>query len=141
MIISTDKIEKLLRSVFPSMGGWLPTDREYIMPSEEELAGLVEAYADRQQRYVPSLWECEEIAMAFVVDVRRGRLNALHHIPPAFRKNLAIGEALGTVWDGKKKAHQANVVIIEKEVHLLDMQIKKMWRAQRGKDDIYFVRM
>ena len=139
MVLKTHEMRSQLKSLFPSLLDWLPTDREYL--PVDNMAELIEKYADPLNRYIPSLWECEEIAMAFIVDVRRGRLDNLHMIEPHFRKNLAIGEALGTRWDGEKKSHHANIFFSMDGVYLCDLQTKKIWKAKNGNDDIFFVRM
>lgn len=137
-ILSSD-IGKKLKLLFPALIDWLPTDKTFLTIEPDQVLELVNKYYD--PRYIPNLWECEEISMAFVVDVRRGRLNSLEHIPVKLRKNLAIGEALGTKWEGVRKFHQANIFISSNSIFLLDMQTRKIWKASKNFDDIFFVRM
>lgn len=139
--MKTQEIYGKLKELFPRVIDWLPTDSEYLTIEPEQVQVLIEKYADPENRYIPNLWECEEIAIAFVVDVRRGRKNDVESIPVTERKNYAIGEALGTRWDGVAKSHQANIFIASDGVYLFDMQTKKTWKAEKGRDDIFFVRM
>ena len=120
---------------------WLPTDKEYLFVEPEEVESLMFNFADPSNRYIPFVWECEEIAMSFVVDVRRERRNNIESIAVEERRNLALGEALGTKWAGKNKSHHANIFIATDGVYLADLQKRKIWKAEKGKDEMFFVRM
>jgi len=136
MVITSQGIYSLLKPIFPDLNEWLPTDNEYETVSVREMTSLIDRFRDPANTYRPHVWACEEIAMAFVVDVRRAEKDDL-----STKRNRAIGEALGDKWDGVEKQHHANIFIADDGVYLFDMQTKKIWPAQNGQDNIYFVRL
>jgi len=136
MVITYKEIFTRLKSVFPDLIDWLPTDREYQTASIGDVIGLMERYHDIVNFYRPYVWECEEIATAFVVDVRREEKDDL-----SLTRNRAIGEALGDRWNGVDKSHHANIFVADDGIYLFDMQTKKIWPAVKGQDNIFFVRL
>jgi len=136
MIITTKEIITKLKDIFPDINDWLPTDKEYLSVGVGEMIALIEKHCDPRNRYRPYVWECEEIAQAFITDIRREELDDL-----SIKRNRAIGEALGDRWNGSDKSHHANICIADDGVYLFDMQTKKIWPAKKGQDNIFFVRM
>jgi len=135
MVITTATMQSQLRAIFPGIVDWLPTDRDYLLADIETVRSLITKYRDPLNRYIPQVWECEEIASAFMVDVRRGELAA------GKKKNMAIGEALGTKWNGVEKRHHANIFFSADGIYLFDMVTQKIWQAKPGQDKIFFVRI
>lgn len=79
--------------------------------------------------------ECEEIAKAFVMDVRKWEAQTDQTI------NRAIGAANCSRVRGEEIGHTINVAITADGVVLFDMQTGESWAAESGQDDIYFVEM
>ena len=140
--ITTNEIHRMMRrnGAFTRCREWVSTDREYLVPTLDMVKSLMAKYADDSIRYIPSLCECEEFALFFLADVRRGRCRDIDDLPVADRKNLAIGEALGGKWNGVGKKHHANICVTEDGLYLFDMQSQQIWQPMRGNDSIYFVR-
>lgn len=139
MKITTKEITRKLKRIFPKLYDWLPTDREYITIEPDEVRSYIDKLAEH--RYLPRMWECEERSMAFVVDLKRDRLKNYDPIPQEERFDFALGEALGNKWQGEDMSHQANIFIAEDGVYLFDVWTKKIWKAEKHKDNIFFVRM
>ena len=139
--ISTKEVAAQLEAVFPDLIDWLPTDAVYLLTTVEAVERFMHQYEDASIRYIPSLCECEELSLFFVADVRRGRCRLVDTLPVEERKNLAIGEALATKLRGQGTRHQLNVFVTEDGVYLGDVQTKKTWKAAKGEDNIFFVRM
>lgn len=141
-MLTNAHINKALQAVFPGMRDWLPTDTQYLPCNQEYLSLLVADHCDPENRYIPNLWECEEIAAAFVVDVRRTRRDQVEQIAPENRFNCAIGEAYADRLYGYPQPHVVNLAIDQnKRVLLCDLQTKRIWPADPAKDFVYFVRM
>lgn len=140
-LLTRGQIDRALRAIFPDLRDWLPTDPQYLSVEEQDMAHLIDTHADPDNRFVPQLWECEEIAGAFVVDVRRSRLANLDAIPVDERFNLAIGEAYADHFRHIRSPHVANVFLDSNmRVLLCDLQTRTIWPASNA-DDVYFVRM
>lgn len=139
MFILSKEIARQLKFTFPNLIDHRVTDKEFLIIEVSDIRRLIEKYRDPLNRYVPNLWECEEISLAFMIDVRRGRLNSLEHLRVEDRKNLALGIAAGLKWKGKEKNHQANIFFSKKGIYLFDIQTQEIWKANPKHDDIFFV--
>lgn len=130
MIISTEKIENMLRLVSPELIDWNPTDAKYLtVDGIEELIDMFPALPWKENVY-----ECEEIAKSFVSDVRK------HEALSGQEYNAAIGVANCSMVQGNGINHTLNIFITDK-VMLLDMQTRQVWEAAKGEDVFYFVEM
>jgi hypothetical protein len=133
-MISMPEIEKMLRKISPLLTDWNPTDEQYMLVDVEEIPILVDQFPAYQWK--ENKWECEEIAKAFMMDVRRQEAE-----DPTISHNRAIGVAYCSRIAGEDVQHTVNILIAESGVYLLDMQTKHFWRAEGGRDEIYFVEM
>lgn len=142
MLITSQDIEQRLYAVFPGMHDWLPTDTEYLTVEPHEVQAMMAQHRDEiDPTWIKNLWECEEIAMATVVAIRRTAKDESRRSIRAPRQNLAIGEAYAERLQGQDKKHTVNCFISADGVHLFDMQSGQIWPAAMGSDTIYFVRM
>lgn len=133
-VINTEKIERQLRAVFPALTDWNPTDDEYRIVRWVEIPTLIKRHP--ASKWHENKWECEEIAKAFMVDVRREEA-----VDDAIINNRAIGVCNCSMVQGEELAHTINVLITDRGVALLDMQTETFWLAEVGRDEIYFVEM
>jgi hypothetical protein len=134
MTLTTKAIKRQLDAVFLDLVDWNPTDQEYQVVQWDDIPGLVERFP--ASPWIEHKWECEEIAKAFVVDVRRWEAgDADAHL------NRAIGVCNCERLRGQDIAHTINVLLTDRGVALLDMQTKDFWLAECGADTIYFVEM
>lgn len=133
-LIAVGDIEQLLRSVFPDFYDWNPTDEEYRVVRWVEMPGLIKRFP--ASKWQENKWECEEIAKAFVTDVRREEA-----ADPVITHNRAIGVCNCEKLHGEEIGHTINILITDKGVVLLDMQTETFWLAESGQDAIYFVEM
>lgn len=131
--IITEQIGELLRAVFPNLIDWNPTDEEYSVVAGEELPKLIEEFPALPWK--PGVYECEEIAKAFVMDVRKWEAQTDQP------RNRAIGVANCSKLKGKEIDHTINVLIVDGVVTMLDMQTGEHWQAELSQDEIYFVEM
>lgn len=131
--IKTDSIGELLRDVFPGLIDWNPTDEEYLQVDGEGLEKLVDEFPALPWK--AGVYECEEIAKAFVTDVRKWEAQTNQAM------NRAIGVANCSKLKGEEIQHTINVLMVDGSVCLLDMQTGEHWPAERGQDEIYFVEM
>lgn len=131
--ITTERIGELLRDVFPGLIDWNPTDEEYSVVSGDELQTLIDSFPSLPWK--AGVYECEEIAKAFVMDVRKWEAKTEQAM------NRAIGVANCSKLKGEEIQHTINVLIVDGAVWLLDMQTGEHWQAERGHDEIYFVEM
>lgn len=131
--ITTERIGELLRDVFPGLIDWNPTDEEYRQVAGDELEKLVDDFPALPWK--AGVYECEEIAKAFVMDVRKWESQTDQAM------NRAIGVANCSLLNGEEIKHTINLLIVDGVVTLLDMQTGEHWPAERGQDEIYFVEM
>lgn len=131
--ITTDKIADLLRDVSPGLIDWNPTDEEYKMVGINEMSVLVSDFPALPWKQ--GVYECEEIAKAFVVDVRKWEAQTDQPM------NRAIGVANCSRVKGEEVSHTINVLVVDGTVTMLDMQTGEYWPAERGQDEFYFVEM
>ena len=131
--ITAEKIATLLRDVSPVLIDWNPTDEEYAMVADDEVQRLVDEFPALPWK--PGVYECEEIAKAFVMDVRRWEAKTDQSM------NRAIGVAYCSRVNGDEMSHTVNVLIVDGNVTLIDMQTGEYWPAERGNDELYFVEM
>lgn len=131
--ITTDKIAALLRDVSPALIDWNPTDEQYAVVAGDEVQKLIDESPPLPWK--PGVYECEEIAKAFVMDVRKWEAKTDQPM------NLAIGVAYCSRVKGEEMSHTINVLIVDGNVTLLDMQTGEYWLAERGHDEFYFVEM
>lgn len=140
-MLTADAIGELLYGIFPAMSDWLPTDTWYLPIEPHQVQMLIAQHrAEVNPTWIKNLWECEEIAMATVVAIRRQMRDEATASPRAPRYNMAIGEAYATRLNGQDKAHTVNLFVATSGVHLFDMQTGRIWQATEG-DNVYFVRM
>lgn len=131
--ITTDKIAAILRDVSPGLIDWNPTDEQYSVVSGDEVQRLVDEFPALPWK--PGVYECEEIAKAFVMDVRKWEAKTDQAM------NRAIGVANCSRVNGEEISHTINVLIVDGVVNMLDMQTGEYWPATLGQDEFYFVEM
>ncbi len=131
-----------LQQTFPGLIDWLPTDREYLLTTVKEVRAFMDRYHDQRLRPIPYLYECEEYSLALLAAIRneRGLLAATGQLRTKERYNLAIGEALGLKFEGVGKRHQVNIFLTTDGFYLADCQSQRTWRAEKGRDELFFVR-
>lgn len=132
--VPTAEIENMLRAISPDLIDWNPTDEEYQLVKWSEIAGMVKRFP--ASGWIENKWECEEIARAFVVDVRREEAQ-----DKSQTLNRAIGVANCSKLQGEETNHTIDILITDRGVALLDMQTGSYWLAERGQDEFYFVEM
>lgn len=138
-VISITDLNKRLKRIFPDLIDWRPTDESFLLVEPEEIDLLISEFADDDTPIIPGTYACEEVAWAFMVDVRRSMARNIGVIPVPLRKiNLAIGNVDGTKFGGIDKNHTVNFFVSNKHIYLLDMQIRKYWIAVKGQDKIHF---
>lgn len=131
--ITTEQIGELLREVFPGLIDWNPTDEEYKIVGVNEMVTLASDFPALPWK--DGVYECEEIAKAFVMDVRKWEAQTNQPM------NRAIGVANCSKLKGEEIKHTLNVLIVDGVVTMFDMQTGEHWQAERGQDEIYFVEM
>lgn len=132
-IIQTAEIGKRLKATF-GLSDWNPTDPAYLVVSRDDISAIAKMFPS--QKWVESKWECEEIAKAFVVDVRR-----MEAQDGTIDLNRAIGVANCSRLSGDKVSHTVNIAISQDDIFLLDMQTGEYHVAEKGKDEVFFVEM
>lgn len=138
--IGFEEIERRLRAVFPNLEVWAPTDATYLTVDLAEMDRLVDR--NPAQPWLKNINECEEIADRFLVNVRDWELDSAQRMATELRFNRALGVASGGRFQNVDKDHTVNVFAADDGgIYLLDMQVATYWRAVKGADDIYFVRM
>ena len=124
----------MLKSTFPNLKDWNPTDPLYHPVLFDEIQYLITAHP--QPLWKQYKWECEEIAKGWMMDIRRWEYDNELTI-----YNRAIGVANATKIFGQKINHTLNIAVTEEGLMLIDAATGGSWPARKGQDDIYFVEM
>ena len=140
MKLSFSEIKTKLKDIWPMLIHALPTDVEYLLPTLTELKVFIDQY-DPVVKRVKNLYECEEYALGFLVDLRRWRAAQIIDTEKA-QLNWAVGVVL-TIKKGLlgDTVHYQNVAVTsDAGVILIEPQTKLITNMKRVKE-VHFVLM
>lgn len=125
MILESSKDIKIrLRSVWPDLKFIWPTNRSWLLVSDEWMVNIIRACSVKHMTYIKGIWECENYADRFKSNAEEYLYNLYEakRFNPKYR--WAIGEAIGMKSDmfGNPFVHGMNVILTEKRVVIFEPQ-------------------
>ena len=160
MKITAKEITKQLQVFWPNLKDVWPMDREFWCPTYKELRlGLGDIKKFREEAkvcfmlssrlpfpstYIDQLHDCDNFALELQADISRYRFIVAQNkaIPPLELLSWAFGTILCIRVKGREINHTLNICITsDAGIVFIEPQDFSMWKADRKKDQPYFVEM
>lgn len=133
MMSDYNDITKAIQGVWPKFQSLIMVDEKYILPSFNDLLGMVSRSKVKNNKYKGESFDCDDFALLFHAYI----------IEQNIKKDspLAIGQFLGSKVRGKKIYHAVNIAITsDKGVILIEPQTNEVWQADSKKDSPVYIR-
>ena len=143
-MITTSEIRKQFKQTWPDLKFIILTDQNYLAPAAKQVEEFFINSETKTLPLIPKLFECEEVALSLVAELRRKRLTQWlnKEFPIDELYNWAFGFAWGNRFDGIVKNHWTNICVTEDwGLILLDVQAMRIWQPSKVKDEIIFIWM
>lgn len=138
MIATSKNLKKTIRELWNIRDVWM-TDRDFYLLSSEQLKEIAKINSVAHKKFIPKIRECEEFSINLLSKIRD--YQAVCYECSSMGKahsNWCVGLCIGTKYMGKKKNHTVIIAICTDGVFFVDPQTDQMWKAKKGKDDIFF---
>ena len=141
MKIKSADIRKTISSIYPGMQFIVLTDEQWDLPSIDDIKKT--PVFSKYLRYLPYVFECEEISLSFVSDLRKFRASGMieNNVPDSDRLNWPVGFVWGTKYRGRNLNHWWNVAFTKEGMFFIEKQTDEIWKPRKDSDDIHFLWM
>ena len=143
MIVNTDYIRKELTNVWKDLKFIWLVDKQYIIPTLDELNKALKDSKVEQMKFMNSINDCDDFALQLHASVKRmrGKLAEDGKLDPSEQYPWAFGEVIGMQFRGRSFLHSQNICICQDGVYLVEPQEDRTWIADSKNDTVFFVRM
>lgn len=144
MKITSNKIRKDLKSLWPNLNDIWLTDRKFCLPMPGEVkTSFDDAIRGLLPGRMESIYECEEKALFIHDKIQRVRVSCAMFgmMPEADRLSWPVGQVMGTAFKDMMVmgSHSTNIAITQDGIYLMDAETRQFWKADNKEDQPYFV--
>jgi hypothetical protein len=142
MKVSSTYVREELAKLWPDLDMAVLLDREFIVPTLQEVIDLFKESKIRGMQVVDEFNDCDDFAQFFVVEVKLKRYAKFEkgELPKEEWAPWVLGRAAGNMFRGASMDHVVNLCLTDKGIYMFDLfpDSDRYWKAESGNDNILF---
>ena len=141
MVITAKDLKEDLKELWSIRDIWF-VDPNYFLLEIKVVEDIIKGLSNKKMNFIKNVWDCDNYSLLLNAEFKKWQYICLKCSPPDKPYyTWAFGECLASKVRGRTINHALNIAVCKEGVFLIEPQSDFIWKADKNKDKLYFIKM